>query len=51
MKKNKLKMQRKIIHLYFHTHLSIRTIAGIYNMNKSDIGKIIQRYKKFYDIR
>ena len=44
-------MNREIVQYYFYTHCSICTIAGIYKMKKSEIGKIIQRYKKKHNIR
>ena len=47
----KISTTKIVIKLYFQTNQGIRTIAGIMNMKKSDIGKIIQRYKKNHNIR
>ena len=43
-------MKDIVICLYFDTHHSIQTIAGLLNRSKSDVGKIILRYKKKYCI-
>ena len=48
---SKIPIKKRVIKLYFQTRHSIQTIAGIMNMKKSEIGKIIQRHKKRYNIR
>ena len=44
-------MDQKIIQMYFGSSYGIRTIAGIVGMQRSDVGKIILRYKKKHHIR
>ena len=43
--------QREIIRMYFNSNYGIPTIAGIFNMKSSVVGKIILSYKKKYNIR
>jgi hypothetical protein len=43
--------EKKIIRSFFYGQHSIRTISGIYNVSKIEVGKIIQRHKKKYNIR
>ena len=44
-------LEKKIIRSFFYGQHSIRTISGIYNIHKIEVGKLIQRYKKKYNIR
>ena len=48
---SKISIKKRVLKLYFQTNQGIQTIAGIMNMKKSEIGKIIQRYKKNHNIR
>lgn len=47
----KIWIKKMVIKLYFQSNHGIETIAGIMDMKRTDIGKIIQRYKKKHNIR
>jgi len=42
---------QKIIQMYFNSNHGIHTIARIFSMRSSNVGKIILKYKKKYHIR